>query len=200
MTRFSPLKLSNFKANIEGDLGYWERGKEVDVDLSRSLASQVLNGKHDFCERSTSIAKWTMETFSVDAKDAGKGEREKRFSLCLSHDTYQNRSNRSRIAHESAKSGAWVRGRTSIQLTQDLMSRIVVFDLCICLCDITIILILKPRITEYPRKVLETRIWNLFSAFFKWMDVWRLFSHGCHSQEFFEIAVRDFSLTFSWQM
>ena len=89
------------------------------------------NGKHDFCERSTCIAKWTMETFSVDAKDAGNGEREKRFFFfCLSRDTYQNRSNRSRIAHESARTRLSTR-----QLTQVLMSRIVVFDLCVSSCN-----------------------------------------------------------------
>ena len=57
----------------------WERRKSTSICLVPWRLKCLENGKHDFCERSTSIAKWTMGTYSVDAKDAGKGEREKRF-------------------------------------------------------------------------------------------------------------------------
>ena len=93
----------------------WERRKSTSICLVPWRLKCLENGKHDFCERSTSIAKWTMGTYSVDAKDAGKGEREKRFFFFyLSRDTYQNRSNRSRIAHESA--------RTRLSTRQDVDS------------------------------------------------------------------------------
>ena len=80
VTRLSPLKLSNFEANTERDSGLGE--EEVDVDLPRSLASQVFGKRKTRLLRAINeYREMTMGTYSVDAKDAGKGEREKRFSF-----------------------------------------------------------------------------------------------------------------------
>ena len=110
VTRLSPLKLSNFEANIERDSGLGE--EEVDVDLPRSLASQE-NTTPASDQRVSRNGPW--ERIALTQRTPGRvSENNVFFFFYLSRDTYQNRSNRSRIAHESA--------RTRLSTRQDVDS------------------------------------------------------------------------------